>query len=121
MWVHFSSTLHPPLPPWPQALKNLVYLARVLHRSHVCERGTNIGINGRRPSDEEEGEEEAIAASPVAVAAKPRDLMWLVQKICRIARLEAGNRPKEPHKVRTVLLRSYYDTCLWEQNSVCVC
>ena len=95
----------------PQALKNLVYLARVLHRSYprgLCPEShhgrygdaeateTHEGV-----SDEEAGEEEGVTTTAISVAKtkKPRDLLWLVQKMCRIARMEAGHSPKEPHKV----------------------
>ena len=92
-----------------QALKNLVFLARVFHRSQP--KGIfpeNVGhgdgavqsVGGT--SDEENGEEEEVVISTttaVAKGGKPRDLLWLIQKICRIATLEAGNHPKEPLKV----------------------
>ena len=52
-------------------------------------------------SDEENGEEEEVTSTTAIVVkgAKPRDLHWFIQKMCRIARLEAGNHPKEPLKV----------------------
>ena len=58
--------------------------------------GTREGV-----SNEKAGEEEGVTTTAVSIAraTKPRDLLWLVQKMCRIARMEAGHSPKEPHKV----------------------
>eukprot|EP00731_Ephydatia_muelleri_P001007 Em0001g1007a len=96
-----------------QALKNLVFLARVLHRSQpkglLCPEDVGhgdgaVGVH-EGTSDEENGEEEEVTSTAAIVAkgAKPRDLLWLIQKMCRIARLEAGNHPKEPLKRLCVL------------------
>eukprot|EP00731_Ephydatia_muelleri_P000971 Em0001g971a len=71
---------------------------------HGEEEGEDVGYDDgavgvhKGTSDEENGEEEEVTSTVAIVAkgAKPRDLLWLIQKMCRIARLEASNHPKEP-------------------------
>lgn len=101
-----------------QAVKNQVFLARVLHglveaghmTSHVDHVTTSSHVTPDQSATEEGGgvtenysddgtttdnHDECSASGQRSV----RDLHWLVGRMARLARYEAGRRPQQPMKV----------------------
>ena len=71
---------------FPQAVKNLVFLAKVLHGLEIAERISD-------------SKEQATPKQHTLDSDEVKDLNWLVGRLSRLARFEAGYHPKESMKV----------------------
>lgn len=73
-------------------VKNLVYLAKVLHRLQLAGK---LSPSGHTEEGEREEEEEGRGEGRRVV----RDLEWLERRMCRLANYEAGHQPKQTIRV----------------------
>ena len=71
-----------------QAVKNLVFCAKVLHRFQLAG-----SIDSRK---------EDYTNSDNGCHTNPRDLAWLIAQFARLARFEAGHHPKQSQKVKII-------------------
>ena len=89
---------------FPQAVKNLVFLAKTLHRLMEADHMTHHVTTSVQCSDEVNGDDGCHGYDVRNVC---RDLHWLVGRMTRLARNEAGKHPQQSLKVKVLGLCVY--------------